>query len=173
MSHPVFSDPEELLRAARAGDAAARGELLQRYRNYLLLLSRLQLDQRLSSKVDPTDVVQETFLEAHRDFTQFQGTSEVELTAWLRQVLVNNLANLLRHYLGTRRRDGRLERDLQEGLDQSSAGMAQALPAPHTSPSERALRREEAVLLADALEMLPEHYREAVILRSLQGLPFA
>jgi RNA polymerase sigma-70 factor (ECF subfamily) len=170
MSHPC---PEELLQAARAGDADALGALLQRYRNYLLLLARLQLDQRLASKVDPTDVVQETFLEAYRDFGQFQGGTEGELTAWLRQILVGNLANLLRRYLGTQRRDVRLERELRAGLDQSAAGLGGALPAPHSSPSQRAARREEAVLLADALQRLPEHYREAVILRSLQGLPFA
>jgi RNA polymerase sigma-70 factor, ECF subfamily len=173
MSDAPRPHPEELLRAARAGDASALGGLLERYRNYLLLLSRLQLDPRLSSKVDPTDVVQETFLEAARDFPQFQGSTEGELARWLRQIMVTNLANLIRRFLGTDRRDVRLEQDLGAGVEQSSDAFAAALPASQTSPSDQVARREEAVLLADAVHTLPDHYREVVILRSLQGLPFA
>ena len=165
--------PEVLLRVARDGDAAALGALLERYRNYLLLLARLQLDPRLSSKVDPTDVVQETFLEATRDFSQFRGSTEGELARWLRQILVTNLANLIRRFLGTDRRDVRLEQELRAGVEQSSDAFATALPASQTSPSDQVARREEAVLLADALHALPDHYRDVIVLRSLQGLPFA
>ena len=66
------SDPESLLRRARAGDSAALGELLELYQNYLLLLARVQIGRRLQSKVDAADLVQETFLEAHRHFAQFR-----------------------------------------------------------------------------------------------------
>src|SRR5262249_42221775 len=92
------ADPERLLALARAGDGAALGQLFELYREYLTLLASVQLGQRLRGKVDAADVVQETFLEAHRDFAQFRGATEAELTAWLRQVLARNLANLLRHY---------------------------------------------------------------------------
>src|SRR6202040_2404394 len=78
---------EELLRRARAGDDAARGRLLEAYRSYLTLLARVQLGRDLQGKVDPSDLVQEAFLEAHRDFGQFQGQTEAELRAWLRRLL--------------------------------------------------------------------------------------
>src|SRR6516165_219110 len=119
MSRPS-PNPGELLSLARAGDGCARGRLLEQYRGYLVLLARLQIGRRLQGKADASDLVQETFLEAHRDFGQFQGRSDCELAGWLRRILATNLANLVRHYLGTRRRDVRLERQLAADLDQSS-----------------------------------------------------
>src|SRR5204862_8309955 len=95
-------DPEELLSAARTGDGLALGRLLEGYRRYLTLLARLEIDRRLQGKLDPSDLVQETFLEAHRDFAQVRGSGKAEFLAWLRQVLVRNLANQVRRYLGTR-----------------------------------------------------------------------
>src|SRR5437867_4753384 len=94
-------DPEQFLRLAREGSGAALGQLLELYRRYLLLLARLQIGRRLQGKVDAADLVQETFLDAHRHFAQFRGTTEAEVTSWLRQILATNLANLVRHYLGT------------------------------------------------------------------------
>ena len=87
-----MSDPEDLLRKARTGDGAALGQMLAQYRNYLSLLARLQIGRRLQGKVDPADLVQETFLEAHRSFARFQGESEGELVQWLRQILAANVA---------------------------------------------------------------------------------
>jgi RNA polymerase sigma-70 factor (ECF subfamily) len=165
-------DPDQLLGLARGGDTAALGRLLESYRNYLLLLARLQIDQRLQSKVDAADVVQETFLEAYRDFGQFQGTTEGQFLGWLRQVLASNLANLLRRYLGTQGRDVRLERQLAVDLDQSSSNLNLVLAAPQSTPSQQAARREQAVLLANALGLLPPDYREVIVLRNLQGLSF-
>jgi RNA polymerase sigma-70 factor (ECF subfamily) len=166
------ADPEHYLRLARGGDDLALGHLLELYRNYLSLLARLHISRRLQSKVDPADLVQETFLKAHRGFGQFRGTTEAELVAWLRQILAWNLANLIRHYLGTQGRDVRLERELADELDRSSHALHLGLAARGSSPSHRAARREEAVLLADALERLPADYREAIILRHLEGLTF-
>jgi len=166
-------EPDVLLRYARTGDGSALGRLLELYRNYLKLLARLQIDRRLQVKLDASDVVQETFLEAHRDFGQFRGTTEGELVSWLRQILVTNLANLGRHYRGTQRRDIRLERELAAELDESSRALDQGLVAQQNSPSQQAAYHEQAVLLADALGQLPEDYREAVILRHLEGLSFA
>src|SRR2546430_10616716 len=104
-------DPEQFLCLARAGSGPALGQLLELYRHYLALLARLQIGRRLQGKVDASDLVQETFLEAHRDFAQFQGLTEKELVSWLRQVLASNLANQVRRYFGTQRRDVRLERE--------------------------------------------------------------
>jgi RNA polymerase sigma-70 factor (ECF subfamily) len=165
-------DPEQLLRLARAEGGPALGQLLDLYRPYLALLARVQIGRRLQGKVDAADLVQETFLEAHRHFGGFRGSTEAEFVNWLRQILATNLAMLIRRYLGTRRRDVRLERELASELDQSSRVLDQGLLARSSSPSQQAARREQAVLLADALGRLPEAYREAIILRHLEGLSF-
>lgn len=172
MSRDVRPDPEELLRRARAGSGPALGQLLELYRRYLLLLARLQIGRRLQGKVDAADLVQETFLDAHRYFAQFRGRTEAEVVSWLRHILATNLANLVRHYLGSQRRDVRLERALAGELENSSRLLDQGLVANQSSPSERAARREQAVLLADALAQLPETYREVLILRHLEELSF-
>ena len=168
----MTTDPEQLLQEAQAGDAATLGRLLEMYRRYLALLARVQIGQRLQGKVDASDIVQETFLEAHRNFARFRGTSEPELVRWLRQILAANLADLLRRYLGAQGRDVRLEREIEDGLDRSSVLLDRGLLAPQSSPSQQAARREQAVLLADALDQLPDDYRDVLVLRHLEGLSF-
>jgi RNA polymerase sigma-70 factor (ECF subfamily) len=165
-------DRERLMHQARQGDGEALGRLLERYRNYLALLARLQIGRRLQGKADDADLVQETFLKAHRDFTRFRGQTEEELASWLRQILASNLAHLVRRYCGTRRRDVRLERQLADELDRSSRALERSLAAPHSTPSQQAALREQAVLLADALRRLPDDYREVIILSHLEGLSF-
>src|SRR5262249_30712874 len=167
------SESDRLLRRARAGDAAARGELLERYRRYLELLARLQIGRRLQGKVDASDVVQDAFLQAHRHFGQFRGKTEGELVAWLRQILVSQLGNLVRRHQGTQRRSVRLERDLAVERDRSSRELDAAVFAAQSTPSQQASRREQAVLLADALAEMPHDYREVIILRHLEELTFA
>src|SRR5947199_10526972 len=112
--------PESLLEEARSGDAVALGRLLEQYRHYLALLARLQIGRRLQGKVDASDLVQETFLDAHRHFPQFRGTTEGEFVSWLRQILAGRVALLVRHYHGTQRRDLNLEPQIAGELDQSS-----------------------------------------------------
>jgi RNA polymerase sigma-70 factor (ECF subfamily) len=165
-------DPEQLLRQAQAGDEAARGQLLELYRHYLTLLARLQIGRRLQGKVDASDVVQNAFLKAHRDFGRFRGSTEAEWVSWLRQILALDLAQLVRHYWGTQRRDIRLERRLAAELDRSSRVLDRGLVAAHSSPSQQAAQREQAVLLADAIGRLPADYREVIILSHLERLSF-
>ncbi len=171
-SGPTNADPKQLLRLAQAGDNHSLGELLELYPRYLKLLARLQISRRLQGKIDPSDLVQETFLRAHQKFAQFQGTTEEELVSWLRQILVTSIARLVRRRYGTRRRDVRLERELAAELDESSRALDRSLIATGSSPSQQAMRREQAVLLADALDDLPEDYREVIVLRHLEGLSF-
>jgi RNA polymerase sigma-70 factor (ECF subfamily) len=166
------ANPERLIRLARDGNEDALGQLLEMYRNYLVLAARLQISRRLQSKVDAADLVQDTFLKAHRGFPQFRGTTRAELLAWLRQILAMNVANLLRHF-GTRGRDVRLEQELADDMGRSSQAWGMGLVAEQSSPSQGAARREEAVLLADALGKLPADYAEVIVLRHLEGLPFA
>jgi RNA polymerase sigma-70 factor, ECF subfamily len=168
----MTEDAENLLREAKTGDAAILGRLLELYRRYLALLARVQIGRRLQGKVDASDLVQETFLDAHRNFDRFRGGSEAEFVCWLRQILAGNLADMMRRYLGTQGRDVRLEREIQDALDQSSVLLDRALMAPQSSPSQQAVRREQGVLLADALDKLSEDYREVLVLRHLEGLPF-
>ncbi len=168
----MTAEPERLLQAARADDAAALGRLLDLYRRYLGLLARVQIGQHLQGKVDASDIVQETFLEAHRNFARFRGTSEAELVSWLRQILAANLTDVLRRYLGTQGRDVRLEREIADGLDRSTVLLDGGLIAPGSSPSQQASRREQSGLLADSLAQLPEDYREVLVLRHLEGLTF-
>jgi RNA polymerase sigma-70 factor (ECF subfamily) len=165
-------DPEFLLVLAKAGDSAALGRLLERYRNYVGLLVRLQVGRRLKSKVDVEDLLQEIWLEIHRKITLFRGGSEREFLTWVRRLIGSILANQMRHYLGTKRRDLRLERALADDLDHSSLALNRSLVAAQSSPSQQAVRREQAVLLSDALQSLPDDYREVIILRQLEGLSF-
>jgi RNA polymerase sigma-70 factor, ECF subfamily len=172
MNSRAGPDPEELLRLARAGDGRALGQLFALYRNYLSLLARLQVGRRLQGKVDPSDLVQETFLAGYRGFAGFRGRTEGELVAWLRSILATTLASLGRRYWGTQRRDVRLERELGADLERSSRALDRGLVAGHSTPSQRAARREQAVLLADALERLSADHREVMILRHLEELTF-
>jgi RNA polymerase sigma-70 factor (ECF subfamily) len=163
--------PEELLEQARAGDQEAFGELLAQYRNYTRLLARTLIGTTLRLRLDPSDLVQETFLEAHRDFPRFEGSTEPELLAWLRRILARNLADQARHQKAGLR-DIRRQESLEMVLERSNARMQQALVASASSPSAAAARREQAVLLADALARLPPDYREVIILRNLERLRF-
>ena len=164
--------PEQIIQEARKSSDADLGPLLELYRNYLRLLARIEIGRKLQGKLDASDLVQDTFLEAHRNFRLFQGTDEPQFIAWLRQILAAKVANLVRHYFGTQGRDIRLEQDLAAHIDNSSRMLGHELAASMTSPSMQAARREQAVLLADALEQLPEDYREVIILRHLEGLTF-
>lgn len=164
--------PEELIADAQEGDASRLGRLLELYRHYLELLARVEIGRGLQAKVDASDLVQETMLEAHKNFGAFRGSTESQFAAWLRQILAAVLCNLLRRYVGTRGRDVRRERELRDHLDRSSHVLARVLVDQGSSPSQQAARREQAVLLADALAVLPEDYREVLVLRHLEGLSF-
>jgi RNA polymerase sigma-70 factor (ECF subfamily) len=171
VTDPTPDDPGELIRTAREGGEPAFGRLLSRFENYLTFLARTEVGRQLQGKLDAADLVQDTFLEAHRHFPTFRGATEPEFAAWLRQILAGVLVTTYRRYFGTQARDPRLEQDLRATLDQSSA-MAGQFAASATSPSEAATRREQAVIFADALAQLPEDYREVIALRHLEGLTF-
>jgi RNA polymerase sigma-70 factor (ECF subfamily) len=144
------------------------GPDLARYRDYLLLLARSQLDPRLQPKLDASDVVQQTLLEAHRCAGQFRGTTSGELAAWLRQILARNLANAVRD-LNRQKRDASREQSLEQLIEASSARLEAWLAGPSSSPAEVAERNEEVLRLATALAELPEPQRVAVELRHLRG----
>ncbi len=132
-------DPELLLVLAKAGDTAALGRLLERYRHYMGLLVRIQIGRRLSRKVDAEDLLQEVGLEVHRKIAMFRGRTEREFLTWVRRMIGSIMANQLRHFLGTKCRDVRLERALVDELDHSSQAMNASLvaPAEHSEPASR------------------------------------
>ena len=105
-------DAQQKIQDARGGNDEVLGQLLESYKPYLILLARVQIGQRLRGKVDPDDMIQEVFLEAHRALRQFRGTTEHELTAWLRSILAGRLTLMIRRYIGAKGRDVRLEREL-------------------------------------------------------------
>src|SRR5438270_5874254 len=117
-------NPEQAILEARTGTDAALGPLLELYRNYLRLLARIEIGRKLQGKLDASDLVQETFLEAHRNFRLFQGSDEPQFACWLRQILAARVANLVRHYFGTQGRDIRLEQELGANLDHASSMLA-------------------------------------------------
>jgi RNA polymerase sigma-70 factor (ECF subfamily) len=163
-------DAGQLLAAARAGSREALGQALETCRNYLLLIAGRQLDPDLHAKGGASDLVQETFLEAQRDFARFQGTSEGELLAWLRQILLNNVANFTRRYRGTGKRA--VGREVVVPADDSAAPPGAVLPDPWLTPSSEAVEREQARALQHALARLPDDYRQAIVLRYLEGRSF-
>lgn len=145
---------------------------LDHFRSYLLLLARIRLDRKIQGKLDPSDIVQQTMLEAHEAIESFRGENEAAQAAWLRQILARNLANAVRD-LTRGKRDVNRERSMHADLDASASQLEGWLAADHSSPSQRAQRHERALLLAEALAKLPEQQREAVLLRHFHGSSLA
>jgi RNA polymerase sigma-70 factor (ECF subfamily) len=152
---------------------AENGEVNDRpiedYREYLLLLARLQIDPRLRGKLDPSDVVQQTMVKAHLGREDFRGTSAGEQAAWLRRILANALVDAMRKY----HREVALEQRVDRGLDKSSARLEAWLAADQMSPGEAVCRQEQLLRLAGALSRLPDDQRTAVELHHLRDIPVA
>jgi RNA polymerase sigma-70 factor (ECF subfamily) len=165
----------QLLAQVRQANGEGLGALLELYRDYLGVLARARLGARLQGIVNPSDLVQQTFLEACRDFGQFEGTTAVHWQAWLRRILAHNLATLVERHVRTRKRDIRRQVSLEPrsaATGGSAAGPAIAPASPMSSPSAQAQRHEASAVLADRLAQLPEPHREVLRLRNLEGLAF-
>ncbi len=145
------------------------GLSLEQFRGYLLLLAQLHWDTKLQGQLDPSDLVQQTLLEAHQKHEQFKGTSRAELAGWLRQSLAHNIADAVRKR-GRKKRDRKLERSLEVALEDSSSRLQACMIVNESTPGERAAKNEELTRLADMLARLPSGNREAVVLRHLKGL---
>ena len=149
-------------------DTDPDGLSLDGYREYLIMLARLHWDERLAGKMDASDIVQQTLLEAWKARHQVQGSTEPEVRAWLRKVLSNNLIDAVRKWTG-QARDARREQSIEEALEKSATRMEDWLAAEQSSPSQRAERNEQLLRLSEALAMLPKRQRTAIELRDLKG----
>jgi RNA polymerase sigma-70 factor (ECF subfamily) len=155
---------------AQAADAS--GPQVERFREYLCLLARAHVPPRHPSKIEASDLVQQTLLDACQQQNEFRGQSDAELAAWLKQMLVHNLADALRG--GERaKRDVRRERPLLMAIEDSFSRAENWLAATQSSPSQQAMRIEELLRLADGLAQLPDDQRESVVLHHLQGWSLA
>jgi RNA polymerase sigma-70 factor (ECF subfamily) len=150
--------------------AQALAWLLEKCRPYLLLIANEEVEPRLRAKVAPSDLVQDSLVEALRDFGRFQGNQCGDLMAWLRRILLHNLDDARRRYQGAAKR--RL--GSEQSLDDSGADvLGDKLVAPDTPPVERAANLEQAAALDRALRRLPEGYQQVLVLRYREGRPFA
>ena len=145
-----------------------KADELYRFRPYLLMLARLQFDGLLQAKLDESDIVQQTLLEAHHSLAAFRGQSHGEMAAWLRQILARNLADEVKRFRRGKR-DVRMEQSLQVVLNESTIRVQRWLSTDDQSPSEYAIVNEQLLLLATALLQLPEDQRKAVEMRMFGG----
>jgi RNA polymerase sigma-70 factor (ECF subfamily) len=167
----VETSVSELLAQARDGDPSALNRLFGACRNYLSLLAQGQVESNLQAKVDPSDLVQQTLLEAYHGFAKFHGGSEAEWLAWLRGILAHNALDCVRHYRGDKRQVRREVGPAGASGDSSGRGFFDPADTGET-PSQLLIRRERELQLADAVAQLDPDQRTVVILRNLQRLPF-
>jgi RNA polymerase sigma-70 factor (ECF subfamily) len=163
--HSTEQDVVGWIAEAREGSATALGRLMSFCRDYLLLVANRELDPALQAKASPSDLVQETHLEAVRGFADFRGSSEAELIGWLRRMLLHNIHNAQRHYAGTEKR--RLSREVS--LDDAAA---EQFAADLPSPSSHLRRKEQAQAVARAVDRLPEDQRQVILWHHQDGLSF-
>jgi RNA polymerase sigma-70 factor (ECF subfamily) len=146
------------------------GIALEHFRSYLLAIANRQLDPVLRVKGGASDIVQETFLEAQRDFGQFAGTTAAELRAWLLRLMTNNLANFARSYRSTSKRDLDREVGLPGATVFGPTGGGLAGDTP--TPSVEAMSQEMESAVERAIQRLPEDQRQVILLRNREDRPF-
>ncbi|WP_419194384.1 sigma-70 family RNA polymerase sigma factor [Novipirellula herctigrandis] len=173
-ANPIGSTTQ-LVVASKGGDNEAFGALLEQYRGYLLMLAHRYLSERLRRRIDPSDIVQLTFLEAKRDLESFRGDTPAEFSGWLRGILKNNVATSVTRHITTQKRSLKreVEGDKPANNDSAGGGWITLLPGSSTSPSGAAIRDEATLALLEALHQLPETQAEAIRLRYMEGLTLA
>jgi RNA polymerase sigma-70 factor (ECF subfamily) len=162
----------ELIRRAREGDTAGLDGLLERYRPRLRRMIKLRLDRRLQGRIDPSDVIQEAYLDVSRKLAEYLGDPSMPFFLWLRLVTGQKLALVHRQHLGVQARDAGREVSLHRGAlpEATSAALAAQLIGKHTSPSQAAVRAELRIRLQEALNSMEELDREVLALRHFEQL---
>ncbi len=171
MPHASDVNVGDLIERARQGDDECRDRLFELCRGYLGFAARAQVESWLRVKVDSSDLVQQTMLEAHRDFDRFQGRSEQEWLGWLRKILAHNVADFVRHYRGTAKRQVRREVPFRDPAASNAFGAPEPAAADAT-PSQELARLDDELRVSAALARLTPDYQEVIMLRNLQRLSF-
>ena len=157
------------IEAARSGDREALGRMLETCRQYLMMVADRELGRDLRTKEGVSDLVQRTFMGAHRDFDRFEGCTDAELRAWLRAILRNDLTHLADRYRRTAKRAIRREVAID---DTAHAGLKETLTHETETPSVRAVLREEEDALRRAMTRLPEQQQKILRWRNRDGESF-
>jgi RNA polymerase sigma-70 factor, ECF subfamily len=171
MSDSKRAKVSELITRARQGDDECREQLFGLCRSYPGFVARSQVETWLRRKVDASDLVQETMLEAYRDFDRFQGGTEQEWLAWLKKILAHNTADFIRRFHGTAKREAGREVTFRDPDDSLARGAPEPA-ADQPTPSQEFLQIDTELRVTAALADLPEDYQEVIVLRNLQRLPF-
>lgn len=163
---------EQLLAAARAGKDSALAQLFEKHRGRLERIARLRLDRRLQSRIDPADIVQDTYLAVQRKFLRFYDPEDLDFFLWLRLELAQRLVDVHRFHLGAQARDAALDVSLQQGaLPQvTSMSLAEQLLGRLTTPSNAAMRAELKLRLEDAINSLDPQDRDILVMRHFEEL---
>jgi RNA polymerase sigma-70 factor (ECF subfamily) len=166
------SETNDLLHRAAAGDQRSWAELLNRQRDRLRRLVAFRLDQRLQGRIDPSDVIQEAYLEAAQHLVDYLHQPAMPFFLWLRGIASNKMLEVHRQHLGTQMRDAGREVSLYRGSlpEATSAALAAQLLGHATGPSEAAMRAEVKVLLQEALNGMDPLDREVLALRHFEHL---
>jgi RNA polymerase sigma-70 factor, ECF subfamily len=167
-----FDENGDLLGRARAGDEKALADLFDRYRERLKWMVRLRLDRRLARRVDASDIVQESYLEAHKRLPEYAANPVLPFFLWLRLVTGQKLVDVHRHHLGTKMRDPGQEVSLYRGAlpQASSVSLAAQLLGKMTSATQAAIRAEHKLLVQDALNSMDPLDREVLVLRHFEQM---
>src|SRR5262245_45582760 len=166
------SENQILLERARGGDCAALAELFQRHRDRLEQMVRLRLDRRLQGRLDPSDVLQEAYLDVARRFPEYAADPALPFFLWLPLLTAQRLTDLHRQHLGAKMRNAGLEVSIQGGNfpRASSASLAELLLGRLTTPSRAAVRAETQLRVQEALNAMDEIDREVLVLRHFEML---
>jgi len=159
---------EKSILAARTGSFSALGQILDHYRNYLLRIANDELGSELLGKLGPSDIVQETFLDAARAFPRFEGETETELRGWLRQILINKVHDVEKRFLNCQKRDVTREFSLEE----VKRGSTIAWDLPAAEPSNCIVSTEEHDLVRAAVSRLSDDHRRVIEMRHFEHQTF-
>ena len=168
---PPPDEMRRILTDVRKGDLAQTGLLLEVIRPYLLATANAELSGKLQGKVSPSDVVQETLVELHRDFSQFKGEAEDEVRLWVRRVLLNNIRDAEDRFVNNLKRDVDREQALDSG--DSREQLAQMADKRQATPSREAASRESVSRVEQAIDALSEDHRKVVRMRNFDQLSYA
>jgi RNA polymerase sigma-70 factor (ECF subfamily) len=168
-------DPNPLLERAAAGDAEALRTMIQEHHGRLRRMVALRLDPRLQTRIDPSDVLQDAYIDATEQLPAYVQTPAMPFFLWLRLVTGSRLAKLHRYHLGAQMRDVSREVPIFAGAlpEASSAAIAAQLLGHESAPSHAARRAELRARVHEALDQMDPLDREALVLRHFEHLTSA